>query len=148
MNSEANPQRTNDHAAIAALVQSQAEAWNRADAEAFAAHYAEDGSFTNIAGARFYGKAGFVKQHETILRTIFAGSRIAFTVDTVRFVRPDVAVVEIDSALTGVRSAPVGAGLGSDGTLHSRLQEVWTREDGRWQIAAFHNVAVVRMQGH
>lgn len=144
-----NPEKTtpgvDGRAAIAAVVQSQAEAWNRADADAFAERYAEDGSFTNIAGVRGEGKAGFAALHAHIFHTIFAGSRITFTIGRIYFLRPDVAVVDIDAALADIRQVPPGIRLGSDGVLHSKLQEVMTREDGRWQIAAFHNVAVAQM---
>ena len=134
-----------DRAAITAVVQSQAEAWNRADAEAFAERYAEDGTFTNVAGTRIYGKGGFVEQHAQIFRTLFAGSHLALTVGRIHFVRPDVAVVDLDATLANVQQVPPGARLGSEGALHTKLQEVLTREDGRWWIAAFHNVAVAQM---
>ena len=132
MNPETTASGADDRAAIMAIVQGQAEAWNRADAEAFAERYAEDGTFTNIAGTQIYGKAGFLEQHAQIFRTIFAGSHIAFTVGRIHFPRPDVAVTDIDAALTRLRQLPPGARLGSEGALHTKLQEVLTREDGRW----------------
>ena len=131
-----------DRAVIAAIVQEQAAAWNRADAEAFAERYSESGSFTNIAGLRIYGKAGFIEQHASIFDGIFLGSQITFTIDRIQLLRPDVAVADLDAKLTNLQQAPRFAKLGSDGSLHSRLQEVFTKEDGHWQIAAFHNVAV------
>ena len=145
MKSEKTASGADDRAAITAVVQSQAEAWNRADAKAFAKHYAQDGTFTNIAGIRIYGKAGFVGQHARIFRTIFAGSRITFTVDRIHFLQPEVAVADIDATLANVQQVPPGATLDSDGALHTKLQEVLTRGDGRWWIAAFHNVAVAQM---
>jgi hypothetical protein len=44
-----------DEAQIRAIVQSETDAWNRGDAEAFGAHYAENGSFTNVIGQDFMG---------------------------------------------------------------------------------------------
>ena len=145
MNAATTTPGADDRAAIAAIVQGQAEAWNHADADTFAEHYAKDGSFTNIVGVRGEGKAEFVALHAQIFRTIFAGSRMTFAIDRVRFLRSDVAVVNIDAALADIRQAPPGIQLGSDGVLHSKLQEVMTREDGCWQIAAFHNVAVTQV---
>ena len=43
-------QRTDDTAAIQAIVQDEQNAWNHGDAKAFASHFASDGSFTNIVG--------------------------------------------------------------------------------------------------
>lgn len=145
MNSETTTPGADDRAAITAVVQSQAEAWNRADAETFTEHYAQDGTFTNIAGIQIYGKAGFVEEHAQIFRTIFAGSHITFTLGRIHFLRPDVAVADIDATLVNVQQVPLGAKPGSDGALHTKLQEVLTKEDGRWWITAFHNVAVAQI---
>ncbi len=142
MNPETLPIGANDYAAIAAIVQDQAAAWNRADAEAFAERYSETGSFTNIAGLRIYGKAGFIEQHTRIFNDIFLGSHIVLTIDRVQLLSPEVAVVDLDAALGNLRQAPQFAKLGNDGLLLSRLQEVFTKKEGHWQIAAFHNVAV------
>ncbi len=131
-----------DEAAIRAVVQGEADAWNRGDAEAFAAHYAENGSFTNIIGQQLYGKPAFVKQHAMILSTIYKGSHNTFSIGHITFLRPDVAVVDIDGILTGFSRLPPGLKPADDGALHVKLQEVMTREHGQWAIAAFHNVAV------
>ena len=55
--------RPDDEGQIRAIVQSEEDAWNRGDAEAFGAHYAEDGSFTNVIGQQLYGRKAFVAQH-------------------------------------------------------------------------------------
>ena len=138
----ANPGTPTDEAAIQAVVQGEADAWNRGDAEAFAAHYAENGSFTNVIGQQLYGKPAFVKQHAMILSTIYKGSHNTFTIGHIAFLRPDVAVVDIDGILTGFSRLPPGLKAAPDGTMHVKLQEVMTREHGQWTIAAFHNVAV------
>ncbi len=127
---------------IRAIVQSQSDAWNRGDAEAFAANYVENGSFTNVIGLQIYGRQGFVAQHAKIFSTIYKGSRNSLSVTKIIFLRPDVAVVNIDGALLGATSLPPGLRAGPDGALHVKLQEVMTKEKGKWWIAAFHNVAV------
>ena len=137
-----------DTAAITAIVQSQADAWNHGDAQAFAAHYAPDGSFTNVIGQQIYGKPGFIQQHAMIFSTIYKGSHNVFTVGHVQFIRPDVAVADIDGALTGANRLPPGLHPAADGALHVKLQEVMTKEDGGWLIRAFHNVAVVDVPAH
>jgi uncharacterized protein (TIGR02246 family) len=134
---------TNDsEAQIRAIVQSEADAWNRGDAEAFGAFYAEDGSFTNVIGQQLYGKRAFIAQHAGIFSTIYKGSHNVFTIGRIKFLRPDVAVVDIDGILTGAKRLPPGLKAQDDGGLHVKLQEVITKENGRWTIAAFHNVAV------
>jgi len=129
-------------AQIHAVVQSEEDAWNRGDAEAFGAHYAEDGSFTNVIGQQLYGRQAFVAQHAKIFSTIYKGSHNTFAVTKIKFLRPDVALVDIDGALTGANRLPPGIKAGDDGAVHVKLQEVMTREKGAWWVAAFHNVAV------
>ena len=135
-------QSDKDKADIAAIVQGEGDAWNRGDAEGFAAHYAENGSFTNVIGQQLYGRKAFIEQHARIFSTIYKGSHNTFQVTHVNFVRPDVAVVDIDGTLRGALRLPPGLKAGEDGALHVKLQEVLTKETNGWTIAAFHNVAV------
>jgi uncharacterized protein (TIGR02246 family) len=138
----AQTQSKEDEAQIQAIVLSEADAWNRGDAEAFGLHYAEDGSFTNVIGQQIYGRQAFIAQHARIFSTIYKGSHNTFTIGKIKFLRPDVAVVDIDGVLTGANRLPPGLQAGEDGAVHVKLQEVMTREKGLWWIAAFHNVAV------
>jgi uncharacterized protein (TIGR02246 family) len=68
-----------DETQIRAIVQSETDAWNRGDAQAFGAHYAEDGSFTNVLGKQFYGRQAFIAQHALIFSTIHKGSHNSFS---------------------------------------------------------------------
>lgn len=131
-----------DEAQIRSIVQSEGDAWNRGDAEAFAAHYAENGDFTNVIGQQLYGRKAFVAQHAMIFSTIYKGSHNVFSVSKITFLRPDVALVDIDGTLSGATRMPPGLKANDDGTIRVKLLEVMTRENGTWWIAAFHNVAV------
>lgn len=133
---------SDDRTAIQAIVQSEEDAWNRGDAEAFAEHYAENGSFTNVIGQQLYGRKAFIAQHAGIFSTIYKGSHNTFSVAKLTFLRPDVAIVEIDGALTNANRLPPGLKAGDDGALHVKLLEVMTKEKSGWSIAVFHNVAV------
>jgi uncharacterized protein (TIGR02246 family) len=138
----ANAQSEQDKAAIQKIVQEEQDAWNRGDAQAFAAHFAADGSFTNIVGMQTYGVEPFRKQHEAIFATIYKGSHNEFMLGRLRFIRPDVAVADVDSVLSKFATLIPGTPLGSDGAIHTRLQLVLSREQGVWQIDAFHNVVL------
>ena len=131
-----------DKAAIQAIIQNEQDAWNRGDAQAFCSHFAADGSFTNIVGMQTYGYAPFLKQHERIFGTIYKGSHNVLALGTLRFLRPDVAVADVDSTLSHIVSAPPGTPLFPDGSIHTKLQLVLTRQNGTWQVDAFHNVTV------
>jgi uncharacterized protein (TIGR02246 family) len=138
----AQTQSKEDEAQIQAIVLSESDAWNRGDAEAFGAHYAEDGSFTNVIGQQLYGRQAFIAQHARIFSTIYKGSHNTLSIGKIRFLRPDVVVVDIDGVLSGANRLPPGLKAAEDGALHVKLQEVMTKENGNWWIAAFHNVAV------
>lgn len=135
-------QSEKERADIAEIVQSEADAWNRGDAEGFAAHYSENGSFTNVIGQQLYGRKAFIDQHARIFSTIYKGSHNTFHVTHINFVRPDVAIVDIDGTLKGALRLPPGLKAGEDGALHVKLQEILSKESNGWTIAAFHNVAV------
>ena len=59
-----------------------------------------------------------------------------------RFVTPDVAIVDIDNEVRGVKAMPGGIVVPSDGIVETQLMEVFVRREGRWWIEAFHNVDV------
>jgi uncharacterized protein (TIGR02246 family) len=139
---QAGATSTNDEAQIRHIVAEQVTAWNAADAKAFSARFAADGSFTNIRGTVFYGHQAFEDRHVEIFTGFFKGSRLAMTVDTVRFVRPDVAIVDIATQLSDLKGLPPGVKAGADGTIRTRLQEVYVKEKGQWWIASYHNVDV------
>ena len=122
-------QQDAEKAAIQQLLQDETDAWNRGDAKAFAAHFAPDGSFTNRVGMQTYGRAPFEAQHQR-------------TLGRVNFIRPDVAIADIDGVLSKVVTTPPGTPLFPDGSLHVKLQLVLSKENGTWQIDSFHNVTV------
>ena len=135
-------QQDADRAAIQAIVQNEADAWNRGDSKAFAASFAQNGSFTNIVGMQTYGRAPFEAQHQRIFATIYKGSHNEFTLGKVNFVRPDVAIADVDGVLSKIASVPPGTPTFPDGSIHVKLQLVLSRESGTWQIDSFHNVTV------
>ena len=56
------------------------------------------------------------------------------------FARPDAALVDIVTTLSGAKAQPTGVEPGPEGTLSSSLLMVLTKEAGRWESAAYHNV--------
>ncbi|MBZ5650407.1 MAG: SgcJ/EcaC family oxidoreductase [Acidobacteriia bacterium] len=133
---------SHETAAIQALVAWLSDAWNRGDAKAFSARFAADGSFTNVLGIVAYGREIFELRHAEIFSAIYKGSVLQQSIGKLRFIRPDVAVVDVDAAVSGYRRLPPGVQAGSDGVLRAKLQLVLTREDDGWWISAYHNVDV------
>ena len=116
------------------------DAWNRGDASAFGAHYQADGTFTNVNGGFYVGRDEFNLRHEDVFRGVFKETTLSMTVRKLRFLRPDVAVVDIDVGILGCRARPPGVHVGPDGALRTCLLMVLTKDHGNWWIAAYHNV--------
>jgi uncharacterized protein (TIGR02246 family) len=130
----------NEEAAIEQLMDGLVDAWNRADAQAFAARYRDDGTFTNVFGTLHFGHEEFVRRHAEVFRGFLRGTRIAMTARKVRFVRPDVAVADVDMTYSGFEAWPAGIRPTPDGVLHSALLMVLVKNGGGWWIAAYHNI--------
>lgn len=124
-----------DRMAIHALAQGLEDAWNRHDAAAFAAGFAADADFTNVFGMRARGRAAIEAFHAPIFRTMFKDSTLAIGEIGVRFVRSDVAAVDISWRMTGARDPQ-----GNDWPeRHGLISAVATRETDGWRFAVFHN---------
>ncbi|HEX7726399.1 MAG TPA: SgcJ/EcaC family oxidoreductase [Rhizomicrobium sp.] len=130
-----------DRVAIEKLIAAEDAAWNSGDAVAYSRAIAKDCVFTNIFGAVFAGHAGFEAQHARIFSTIYRGTRLRQTIDHLRFIRPDVAIVDTSAEVTGIRAFPPGLQAHS-GALLTKLLQVFVKDDGAWKIASYHNVDV------
>jgi len=116
------------------------QAWERGDAKAFGERFQTDGTFTNVNGGFFIGREEFDRRHEDVFRGVFKSTRLALTVRQLRFVRADVAIADLDVAVSGCAARPLGAQVDPDGTLHSSLLLVLIKGSGKWWIATYHNV--------
>jgi uncharacterized protein (TIGR02246 family) len=120
---------------VAALVQTMQDAWNAADGHAFAAPFADDADFVNVYGMHARSREAIAQGHEHILRGPYAGSTVRYTPETVRLLRPDVALAHVHAVL----SVPGGPMAGEH---QARYSMVLTGEGGRWQVASFHNTFI------
>jgi uncharacterized protein (TIGR02246 family) len=116
------------------------DAWDRGDASAFGARYRADGTFTNVSGGFYVGRDEFNLRHEDVFRGVFKGTRLSMTIRKLRFLRPDIAVVDLDLGVFGCHVRPPGVQVGPDGTLRTCLLMVLTKDHEKWWIAAYHNV--------
>jgi uncharacterized protein (TIGR02246 family) len=127
---------------IRAIVADQVLAWNAGDGQAYARHLAPDASFTNLFGMVMYGAPAFAGRHAEILATFYKGTTKHHVIRRIRFVTPDVAIVDIDNQVRGVKAMPGGIVVPPDGVVKTQLMEVFVRREGRWWIEAYHNVDV------
>ena len=104
-------------------------------------HVTEDVSFTNIFGTTRFGREEFIKRHAEIAQTFFKGATPRSTILKLRFLRPDVAVVDVAGELSNIQKTYHGLPVGKDGILRNKLCLVLVKENGTWWITEFHNVA-------
>jgi uncharacterized protein (TIGR02246 family) len=133
-----------DEAAIRKILQEEVAAWNKGGAQAYSQHFAADGTFTNILGMFFTGHQAFLDRHEEIFKGMFRGTALRQDVDSLRFVRPEAAVVETLTCISGFSASgpPPGAPPDAEGRLRTRLLQVMVKEAGDWKITVYHNVDV------
>jgi uncharacterized protein (TIGR02246 family) len=120
---------------IAGLIERENRAWNDGDAAAYSEPVTADCVFTNLFGQQFVGRHAFEQQHARVFAGVFKGSHLDQTIDHLRRVRPDVALVDTSATL----EIPA-RDHGPARTVHARLAQVLVREDGAWRIASYHNV--------
>ncbi len=129
-----------DEAAIQQLMSELTEAWNRGDADAFGARYRADGTFTNVNGTFHVWRNEFNRRHAEVFAGPLKGTTLSLAPRLLRFVRPDVAIADVDAGLSGCRIKPPSVQAEPDGKLHTCLLMVLVKEEGSWWIAAYHNV--------
>jgi uncharacterized protein (TIGR02246 family) len=130
-----------DQQAIEAIVADQDAAWNAGDAQAYCRRMLKEATFTNIVGSFFVGRDAFAANMSGLFSGLFKGSINRQTVQSIRFITPDIAVVDTISSLSGFARVPVGAEA-VDGVMHSRPEQVMVRRADGWWVASFHNVTI------
>jgi len=131
-------QNARDESAIRTIVENETATWNKGDAVGYSRDFARGGTFTNIRGQYFEGYDAFLKQHQVIFDGIFKNSTLEQDIVSLKFIRPDVAVVETLTSVTSKQSPP-GVATDANGTFHTRLLQIVAKERGEWKIVAYHN---------
>ena len=124
-----------DEADIRQVVRQVQDAWNAHDGKAFATPFALDADYVTVRGEHAKGREAIEKGHTEIFTTIYKDSHNVGTVKSIRFLRPDVAVVQ------GEWNLEFRAG-GEARKGHAMNTMVMTKDNGKWSIAAFQNTPV------
>jgi uncharacterized protein (TIGR02246 family) len=135
-------QTPSDRAAIRRIIQDEIATWNRGDAVGYSKDFASEGTFTNIRGQFFTGHDGFLKQHRVIFEGIFKNTRLNQRVISLEFVRPEVAIVQTVTTVSGMALAPAGVARDAKGRIRTRLLQIVAKEGGVWKIVTYHNTDV------
>jgi uncharacterized protein (TIGR02246 family) len=122
-----------DDSAIRANVQQMEDGWNTKSGALFAKPFAEDADYVVINGQYLKGRAILDTAHQQIFDTVYKDTTIKLTIKSIRYLRPDVAVVHVD----GLRNGPK-----PELKTQVLVTLVMTRYTGGWSIASFQNTQV------
>ncbi len=134
-NAQNDSAKTADETAIRANIGQMSNGWNAKSGEQFAKPFAEDADYVVINGMRIKTRRVIAKGHQDIFDTIYKNSNLMLTVDSIRFLKPDVAVVHV-SGLLKISEAD------SARTRNVKITLVMTKNNDQWEIAAFQNTLV------
>ncbi len=129
---------TSDERTLHQLVYQLEAAWNAADGAAFAEAFAEEADFIHILGGYYSGRAAIEAGHRMIFGTIYKGSTVRYSVEKIRFVRPDVAVVSLRQYLQFYED-------GAARELQARPLLVLEKKDGLWEIVTLQNTRITEV---
>lgn len=148
------PPQPEDDRALRALVARCEAAWNAGDARAWAANMAEDVYLTSVLGDRYHGRDLLESGHRYVFDTIYKGSAIALTVEAIRFVRPDVALVHLHQRLMSRLPPGAAASTARQRLMSEEMHETQARasllvvkDGGSWQVLSFQNTGIASPKG-
>jgi uncharacterized protein (TIGR02246 family) len=127
--------RSEDEAAIRAIVSRLQEGWNAGSGKVFAEPFAEDADYVIINGRRIKGRSAIEAGHRQIFATIYKNSHISPSVQSVRFFSDAIAIAHIEWRLKYFEDA-----VARDGRAMNSM--VLAKENGKWSIVAFQNTPV------
>jgi uncharacterized protein (TIGR02246 family) len=126
---------TTDEGAIQGILKQLEVAWNDYDSVRFAASFAEDANFIQIFGGQLDGRTAIEASHRHIFSTIYRGSHASFMLRSIRFVRPDVAIV--------FTRAHLNFNEGNETReMETRPTLIVVKEEAKWQIVSFQNTKI------
>ena len=123
---------SSDEIEVRALYQQLLDGWNKRNADAFAASFAEDGHVIGFDGSQMAGQTEIA----STLRQIFADHLTGTYVNKVRDVRllsPDVAILRAVVGLVPHAQSDIEPALNAHQTL------IATKHDDQWRITLFQN---------
>jgi uncharacterized protein (TIGR02246 family) len=120
-----------------------AQAWNTGDGAMWAREYWPEGELVNILGGVMPDAEAIRERHSAVLAGPFKGSHFESTVRRIRFLGPDVAIVDTDIRVTNFHALPRGAVATSPGVLLTRMKHVYQLRESSWRILSSQNTAVL-----
>ncbi|MDO7877708.1 SgcJ/EcaC family oxidoreductase [Hymenobacter sp. ASUV-10] len=132
-----------DETAIRQLVQRMAANWTNHHFADMETYTTPDVSWVNIVGMWWRGRPAVQQAHQQIFDTMFKGVPFTLNDVNVRFVTPDVAVVNAHEHV-GAFYPPDGINRGANkaGDTDELMTLVMVKQQGRWLLTAGQNTVI------
>lgn len=123
-----------DDAQIRELVKTMETGWAKKDGTLFAKPFADNSDYIVINGMWLKGKAAIANGHQGIFDTFYKETNIKTDVQSIRYIRNDVAIVHFSSHLTGTSN-------GQKIEARGQITITAARSANGWQIESFQNTS-------
>lgn len=132
---------------IKAHLEAWSAAWASMDGNAYGSMYAEDADFVNPLGGILSGRAAIAATHVFLFNPVngpFRGSVQTYEIRRLVSLRGNLALVDLNVALTGYAGLPPGLGETEPGVVRTRSRLVMGRNGARWEILAQQYTGIVQ----
>jgi uncharacterized protein (TIGR02246 family) len=136
----ASAQTIIDEESVRRLPQAFCDAWAKHDGHELARIMADDVDFVTVATTYLHGRADFEKFHSRLLSGRFKDSSLAQLQTTVRFLRPDMAVIHWSWKIVGDRNMD---GTSREQPRYGMMTMVAEKRNGTWFVVVAQNTNAV-----
>jgi uncharacterized protein (TIGR02246 family) len=118
-----------DADAIRSLVDQQVTGWDAGDPDAYASVFTDDADYVTFLGGHHKGREAIAASYAPLFKRLLRGSHLDIEIMQLRFVTPDVALVQATAAVRKGARRP-----------STRINtSIAVRTDDRWLFAASQN---------
>jgi uncharacterized protein (TIGR02246 family) len=127
-----------DEALVRDIPRRIVQGWNEGDGRAIAAVYADDGVLVAGHGVVLRGPTDIASYHNQLFVSEFKGSKLTVQITHVRFLEPDVALVQTEGGILWPGQTQLAAG-------NRGIQSfVMVKRGGEWGIKLFQNTRILQ----
>jgi uncharacterized protein (TIGR02246 family) len=121
-----------DEMAIRALIDRQVKAWDAGDSGSYASVFTPDADYVTFLGGRHKGRDAIANAYVPLFEKLLRGSRLRAQITQLRYLAPDVALIQAHAAVTKRARHPNPRG--------ERVNtSIAVRTDDGWRLAASQN---------
>lgn len=114
-----------DEAAVRQLLERQVSGWNAGDPEIYASVFTPDADYITFLGGHHKGGAAIAASYVPLLTGVLKGSRLHTDITQLRFLTPDVALIQVNAALTRKAQRKAGRSTRVNTSVAVRTGDGW-----------------------